>query len=146
MAKIQGNDFVVTGAITEAGTQELFLHANSCSIDHTNAVIDVTTRDNDSASEYLSGRTSYTLSVDGVIDYDDASTASLNSVELFDLAQTGATIFWVSSGSQIVGTGRVTYSGQAIITSFSQTGASDETATYSMSLQGTGLITKTTAA
>ena len=212
MAVINGNDFVVTGALTSSGTQQTFLHANTSTIDHTDAVIEATTKDSDSTAEYISGRKTYTISVDGLLDYSGTGTSpqsqtfsgngtltaftltntpltgtitvtvggvattaftvagsvitfssapaagtdnivvayssnlvGLDTVELFDVAQAGSTIFWAASGDDRTGTGRVTYSGQALITSYSQSGGSDEVASYSMSLQGTGVITKATA-
>ncbi len=146
MAKINGNDFVITGATTSSGSQQTYLHATSSSIDYTDAVIETTSKDSNSVAEFLSGRKTYTITVDGLIDYSTDSATSLNTVELFDLVQSGGSLFWAASGDETVGTGKVTYSGEALITSFNQTGGSDETATYSLSLQGTGVITKTVTA
>lgn len=143
--KINGNDFVITAAQTADGTQETFLHSNTASLEFTDAVIDVTTKDSDSSSEFLSGRATYTISLDGLMDYSTDTASTWNTVDLFDYVQAGSTFYWSMSGDDRAGTGRTTYSGQAIATSFSQSGGSDEAAAYSLALQGTGLITKTIA-
>lgn len=145
MAKINGNDFVITAAATSSGTQETFLHATSGTLDFTDAVIETTSKDSNSFSEFLTGRKNYTISVDGLMDYTLATANTMNTVDLFDMVQAGSTFFWAMSGDLTEGSGKVTYSGSAIATSFNQTGGSDETATYSISLQGTGTITKTVA-
>lgn len=145
MARINGNDFVITAASTASGTQEMFLHATSGTIDHTDAVIETTSKDSNSNAEFLTGRKNYTISVDGLIDYSSTTANTMNSVDIWDAVQAGSTFFWAASGDTTEGSGKVTYSGSAIATSFSQAGGADEVATYSLSLQGTGTITKTVA-
>lgn len=146
MGKINGNDFVITAATTDGGTQNMFLHANSGTYESTNAVIEATTKDSNSQAEFISGRLSRTISVDGLLDYSGDTMNTLNTVELRDLHEAGSTFFWAMSGDDTDGTGKVTYSGSAISTSYSETGNSDEVAAYSMSFQVTGVVTKTVAA
>lgn len=147
MAKINGNDFVITAATSDGGMQEMFLHSNTASLEYTKTVIETTTKDSNSIATYIPGRNSYTMSVDGLLDYAGGDTANTrDTAEVFDLIQQVDTIlFWAMTGDSTSGTGKITYSGQAILTSHSQSGGSDETAAWSASLQGSGAITKTVA-
>ena len=143
MPRINGNDFVITAATSAAGTQEMFLHATSGTWDWTDAVIETTSKDSNSKAEFISGRQTGTIAIDGLIDYSTATANTMNTVDIFDRYYDGDIFHCVISGDDTTGTGRVTYSAQVLLTSLSQTGGSDEVATYSLSGQITGEVTKT---
>ena len=136
MATFNGNDLVLKYAITEAGTKEVFAHATSCTISFSNSLIDVTTKDSNSFEEMISGRKSFTLSSDGLMDYSSTTDAH-NFEAVADVAIAGTKIFFT------YGVGSDTYEGEAFMESFDANGESDGAATYSVSLKGTGALTKT---
>ena len=72
MAVLNGNDitFVAATTSTEAD-KDLFAHATSCTLSVSNSTIETTTKDSSSWMEIISGKKSYTISVDGLVDYAD---------------------------------------------------------------------------
>ena len=135
MAVINGNDFVIKYATTEAGTKLVFGHAQSASISFSNSLIETTTKDSASWMENITGKKSFTISTDGLIDY--AVVATENNFEDFaDTAIAGTKVFFT------IGTGDGTYEGEAFIDSFEGSGGTDDVATYSVSLTGTGALAK----
>ena len=144
MGKFNGNDLVL--AIGSSDSNETkFAHANTASISFSNSLIDVTTKDSDSWDEMISGRKSFTISTDGLADFDDVASAT--STEGFsDIAIAGTRVFFefqrpttgLSSGDQLG------WTGQAFIESFEVSGGTDDSVTYSVSLKGTGALVKST--
>ena len=148
MAVINGNDFVLTGIGTSGGTKQVFAHAQTASIDFSNALIETTTKSSNSWAEFISGRKGFTISTDGLIDYATVATA-LNVVTLTDMAiQDGSNtgeIFFTITGDTVEGTGNISYQGSARIDSLNQTGGTDDVATWSLSATGNGALTKVIA-
>ncbi len=135
MATFNGNDFVIKYATSDSGTKQVFAHAQSASVSFSNSLIDVTTKDSDSWSEMISGQKSFTLSTDGLIDYA-AVTDAENFESFADTAIAGTKIFFT------VGDGTDTYAGEGFIDSFEASGGTDDVATYSCSITGTGALAK----
>ena len=144
MAVINGNDFVLTAASTSNGSKQVFAHAQTASISFSNSLIETTTKSSNSWMENISGRKSFTISTDGLIDYLTVATAD-NVVSLTDLAIAGTEIFFAITGDETVGTGKITYEGSAFIDSLEQSGGSDDVATWSLSATGNGALSKVTA-
>lgn len=135
MATFKGNDFVIKYATTDSGTKQVFAHAQSASLSFSNSLIETTTKDSDSWTEMISGKKSFSLSTDGLIDY--ATIADKHNFEAFaDVAIAGTKIFFT------VGNGSDTYEGEGFIESFEANGGTDDVATYSCSISGTGELTK----
>ena len=145
MAKFNGNDLVL--AIGSSDSNETkFAHAQTASISFSNSLIDVTTKDSNSWDEMISGRKSFTISTDGLADFDDVASAT--SAEGFsDVALAGTIVFFeFQRPSASLTTGDMTgWTGTALIESFDISGASDDAVTYSVSLKGTGQLVKATA-
>ena len=137
MAVINGNDFTIKYATTESGTKDVFAHAQSASISFSNSLIETTTKDSSSWMENISGKKSFTLSTDGLIDYSTVTNAN-NFEEFADVAIAGTLVYFT------IGTTDGTYEGQAYIDSFEGSGGTDDVATYSCSLTGTGALAKST--
>ena len=142
MAKFNGNDLVL--AIGSSDSNETkFAHAQTASISFSNSLVDVTTKDSNSWDEMISGRKSFTITTDGLADFDDVASAT--STEGFsDLAIAGTVVFFEftrPTGSLTTGD-QLGWTGQAYIESFDVSGASDDAVTYSVSLKGTGALTK----
>ena len=94
MAVINGNDFVLTAASTSSGAKQVFAHAQTASISFSNSLIETTTKSSNSWMENISGRKSFTISTDGLIDYLTVATSE-NVVGLTDLAIAGTEIFFL---------------------------------------------------
>lgn len=135
MAKINGNDLVIKFASTEMGTKNVFAHAQNATLSFSNSLIETTTKASSSWMENLAGKKSFTLSTDGLIDY--ASVANAQNFEAFvDIAIAGTLIYFT------FGAGNDTYDGSGYIDSFSANGPTDDAASYSVSITGTGTLTK----
>ena len=125
-----------TGA---AGERIPFAHSQSVSLDISNSLIDVTTKDSNSWAEKISGQRSFTLSADGLV--DDYTTATTER----DLPKIGSYVIGDGSGSTQIyfefGVGDARYVGKGFISSFSQSGGTDDAPTYSISVDGNGALT-----
>ena len=137
---INGNNLVLKTATTSGGTKTIFAHAQTASLSVNNALIDVTTKSSNSWKEMISGQKSWSVSSDGLVDYATVADAQ-NFTALADLAIAGTKVFieigvGTTAGDQ--------YEGEAFIASIEQTGGTDDAATYSISLEGTGALTAST--
>ena len=137
MAVLNGNDLVL--GIATTATTVAFAHSQSASISFSNSLIDTTTKDSASWEEMISGRKSWSLSTDGLVDFAAVSGAT-NTVGFATLALAGTEVF-VRFGVD----GGDAYTGSAFIESFELSSTSDDVATYSVSLKGTGVLTAVTS-
>ena len=144
MATFNGNDLVL--AIGNTSTTTKFAHAQNASISFSNALIDTTTKDSDSWEEMISGRKSFTISTDGLSDFDDVT--SENAQEQFsDFALAGTEVFFTFERADTGNAGDLLgWSGKAFIESFETSAGADEAVTYSVSLKGTGALVKVVSA
>ena len=142
MALLNGN--ALTLAIdSTAGGEQVFAHSISASLSVNNSLIDVTSVDSNSFEEMISGRKSFSISTDGLADFDDV--ASSKSTEQFsDLALAGTKVFFMFtrpdaglSAGDLMG-----WSGAAFIESFEVSRTADDNITYSCSLKGSGELSK----
>ena len=141
MAIIQGNELVLAINATE-GSEAVFAHASNATLSVTNALIDATTKSSNSWEEMITGRKSFTLSADGLTDLDDVSNET-STQQFSALAIAGSKVFFTFQRAATSTTGDLTgWSGEAYIESFEITAPSDDVATYSVSLKGTGPITE----
>lgn len=97
--------------------------------------IDVTSKDNSGWSDEEYGNASWSIEADGLLVEDDAGYLALESA--FEGAEYVMVRFETAGGNQ--------YEGTAIISDFSVEAPYDDTATYSLTLNGKGAYTKTTA-
>ena len=143
-----GNNLVLAigdGTVTTPAPLK-FAHAQTASISFSNALVDTTTKDSDSWEEMISGRHSFTISTDGLADFDDVANAQATE-QFSDLAIAGTLVAFTF---QRPATGLTSgdlegWSGNAFIESFDISAASDDAVTFSVSLKGTGKPTKVTA-
>ena len=129
--------------------RDLLAHAQTATLDISNSLIDVTTKDSNSWMEKISGQKSFSLSSDGLIDYA-ATTDQNNAVTLADLAIAGTEVdfaFGIDTDLDKFGdAGDEYYEGSGFIESFSQSGGTDDAPTYSISIGSNGALTKVTVA
>lgn len=122
----------------EDDTFELIACATSGTFAGSREVIDATTKDNDGRREILAGGSSWTVSAEGLIEYGLGSTVRSNA-DLFDLwnNNTKVRLAWTTGVD-----GDVMYYGNAFITSYEESAATNEVASYSVTFEGDGSITK----
>ena len=112
-----------------------FAHANSVSLDFSNSIIDVTTKSSNSWREIISGQKSYTVSADGLLDnFADSSTTTRNTDDINMYAVAGTTIYFE------FGVGNARFQGSGVISSLSQSGGTDDSASYSITIEGNGTL------
>ena len=148
MARFNGNDLVLAigdGTVTTPAPLR-FAHADSSSISFSNSLIDVTTKDSDSWEEMITGRKSFTISASGLADFDDVTSAT--STEQFsDLALAGTLVAFTFQrpATNLTAGDLEGWSGEAFIESFDVDAPSDDKVTFSVSLKGTGPLSKVVA-
>lgn len=122
----------------EAQTFQLIAAATSGSFSGSRDVIDATTKDNDGRREILIAGSQWSMSADGLIQYDLAGTVE-NAISLFDLwnGATKVRLAWTTAQD-----GDYIYYGDAFITSYEESAGLNEVATFSVSFEGDGSITK----
>lgn len=122
----------------EDDTFELIACATSGTFAGSREVIDATTKDNDGRREILAGGSSWTVSAEGLIEYGLANTVRSNT-DLFDLwnNNTRVRLAWTTGVD-----GDIMYYGNAFITSYEESAATNEVASYSVTFEGDGSITK----
>ena len=127
-----------TDSSFEDDTFELIACATSGSFSAQTDVIEATTKDNDGQREILIGGTTWSMSAEGLIQYDLATDVR-SSIDLFDLwsGKTKVRIAWTTGAD-----GDYMYFGNAYVTSIEETAGLNEVATFSVSFEGDGSITK----
>lgn len=132
-----GTDATRASTTTGAAGERIPIgNATSATLDVSNSVIDVTTKDSNSWREVISGRRSWTISTDGLLDnFGTTSTTHRDSDEINMYALAGTTIYLE------FGVGDARFVGQGVISSLSQSGPSDAEATWSVTIEGSGELT-----
>lgn len=130
MAKFNGTDlliFVDGNAVA---------HSTSCTLTINQNQVDSTDKDSSRWDEFINGQRSWTVDCDGLVDY----STSVNSNELFDGGiTTNSTVTLIFSTAV---SGARYYSGTANVSSLTETGELDSPASFSVSFQGTGALTR----
>lgn len=108
-------------------------------IDFESDVIDITTKDSAQRfKEYLYGEKGFTLSIDGLYDPEAVEGVS-EAIDRFK-QDTVVSIKW----GEFANTGDKYFSGSALLQRISVNGPKNEAASYSFTLQGTGVPTEET--
>ena len=135
MALINGTNLVIkVGGVP-------ILKATTASIEMSVDMPDATTKDSQGWAEFFAGVRSWTLSSDGLIDY--ATSASVETDELVAMLIARSTVA-VTFGTST--TGDMLLSGNAYVSSISQTADMESPSGFSVSFQGTGALTQSTVA
>ena len=151
MALVNANNLRLYVIDSSSGAKITVAHSQSVSLDISNSLIDVTTKDSNSWTERISGQKSFSLSTDGLLDYG-VTTGQTNGIGVADWAIAGSELFFdfgfdsnanASAGPE---TGDVVYRGAGFISSFGKSGGTDDAPTYSISIDGNGALVKSTVA
>ena len=106
---------------------------------------EITNKESAGYKEILEGLRDFSLDVDGAYAWTNAAGAALTDgvddvleTNVLNARQAVSFIF-----GDTAATSDISYSGSGFITSVSLTGGTEDTATYSMSIEGTGALTQT---
>ncbi len=141
MAIVNATDIVVKiNTTVDSAPVEQLLHATSASLNISQDMMEATSKTSQGYQDNLPGLRSWDISSDGFVDFVGAEANTINTTELITLmleTQANAEVevsFGVANGD--------IYQGGAFITSVSIDSGVEENATYSISLQGSGSLSK----
>lgn len=134
-----------------ADAYEIVAYSTSGSLELSRETIDATTKDNDGANVKIMGGQSWTMSCDGVVNYQAQNQAGTdvtdvqNTIDLFDAwyNKTELTLAW-TTGDVDESDADYMYKGKAFLSSYSETAGVNDVATYSCTFESTGDIAKVT--
>jgi len=146
MAIINGTDLKVY----DSSTNILIAFAQSASITINMDTRDISNKESGGFAESLEGQRNFEVSVDGAYAWTNAAGSALTNGSddlvlkyMLDAGSNTREAFTLRRGNTAGATGDTYYQGSAFLTSFSATGGTEDTATYSMTFTGTGAITQT---
>ena len=132
--------------VYSTGTTNLVAFAQNCTLNINHSPREITNKESGGFKEILEGVRDFSIDIDGAYAWTDAQStpvALTNGAD--DLIETN-----VLNARQKVdfifgdtSTNDVSYGGSGFITSMSITGGTEDTATYSLSIEGTGILTQT---
>jgi predicted secreted protein len=141
MAILNGTELKVYSS----GTTNLVAFAQNCTLTVNQSIREITNKESAGFKESLEGLRDFSIDVDGAYAWTNSGGTALgNGAD--DVLQTNV-IGTRQPVSFIFGdtaaTSDVSYAGEGFITSMSLTGGTEDTATYSMTIEGTGALTQT---
>jgi len=140
MAILNGTDIKVYSS----GTTNLVAFAQNCTLTINQSIREITNKESAGFKESLEGLRDFTIDVDGAYAWTDANGAELtNGID--DVLETNVLnarqkVSFIFGDTQA--TLDVSYSGKGFITSVSLTGGTEDTATYSLTIEGTGALSQ----
>ena len=137
MAIFNGTDLILKVSPASAGAAVKLMHSQNVSLSMNVDTIDISTKDSAGFRDLLGGQKSFSLSADGLMDFE-AAAGDTDVQELFTqaLARTAVTfVFGIDDASLY------NMSGSGFITSIEVSGGTEDAPTYSVSIEGTGALT-----
>ena len=138
---IQNATDVVLSVTTASGLEPI-AHATSASVSFNMDLRDSTSKSSGGWQENLGGLKSYELSGDAFVEVDPTTDGSKAYLEELYTAWEARRAISAKFGMSVSGSEVLTFTGSALITSISVDAGVEENATYSISLTGTGPVTK----
>ena len=140
MAILNGTELKVYSA----GTPNLVAFAQNCTLNVNHSPREITNKESGGFKEILEGLRDFSIDVDGAYAWTNAAGAALtNGVDdtletnVLNARQAVTFIF-----GDTATTSDVSYSGSGYITSVSMTGGTEDSATFSLTIEGTGVLTQ----
>jgi len=140
MAILNGTELKVYSS----GTTNLVAFAQNCTLTVNQSIREITNKESGGFKESLEGLRDFTIDVDGAYAWTDANGSPLSNgaddvleTNVLNARQTVDFIFGDTDATH-----DVNYTGKGFITSVSLTGGTEDTATYSLTIEGTGLLTQ----
>ena len=141
MAILNGTELKVYSS----GTTNLVAYAQNCSINVNHSTREITNKESSAWKEVLSGLRDFSIDVDGAYAWSNAAGGALaNGID--DILQTNIIAGRVAVDfifGDTAATLDVSYAGSGFVTSISMSGGTEDTATYSLSIEGTGALVQT---
>ena len=142
MAILNGTELKVYSS----GTTNLVAFAQNCTLTVNQSIREITNKESAGFKESLEGLRDFTIDVDGAYAWTDASGTALTNgaddvLQTNLLAASRPKIDFIFGDTQA--THDISYAGSGFITSVSLTGGTEDTATYSITIEGTGALTQT---
>tara|TARA_R100001443_G_C3362866_1_gene179380 strand:+ start:1210 stop:1641 length:432 start_codon:yes stop_codon:yes gene_type:complete len=141
MAILNGTELKVYSA----GTTNLVAFAQNCTLNVNHSPREITNKESGGFKEILEGLRDFSIDIDGAYAWTNASGVALTDgaddvleTNVLNARQAVTFIF-----GDTASTSDISYSGSGFITSMSFTGGTEDTATYSMTIEGTGVLTQT---
>jgi predicted secreted protein len=141
MAILNGTEIKVYST----GTTNLVAFAQNCTLNVNHSPREITNKESAGFKEILEGLRDFSIDVDGAYAWTNAAGAALtNGAD--DVLQTNILANRLPVDfifGDTASTSDISYAGKGYITSMSMTGGTEDTATYSLSIEGTGALTQT---
>jgi predicted secreted protein len=141
MAILNGTEIKVYST----GTTNLVAFAQNCTLNVNHSPREITNKESGGYKEILEGLRDFSIDIDGAYAWTNAGGTALTDgvddvleTNVLNARQAVTFIF-----GDTASTSDISYSGSGFITSVSLTGGTEDTATYSMSIEGTGVLTQT---
>lgn len=141
MAILNGTEIKVYSA----STNNLVAFAQNCTLNVNHSPREITNKESAGFKEILEGLRDFSIDIDGAYAWTNAGGTALTDgvddvleTNVLNARQAVTFIF-----GDTASTSDISYSGSGFITSVSLTGGTEDTATYSMSIEGTGVLTQT---
>ena len=135
MALINGTNLVIkVGGVA-------ILKATTASLELSVDMPDATTKDSAGWAEFFAGVRSFTLSSDGLIDYATAAAVETDELVAMLIARNTVAVTFATATA-----GDMLLSGNAYVSSISQTADMESPSGFSVTFQGTGALTQSTVA
>ena len=141
MAILNGTEIKVYSA----STNNLVAFAQNCTLNVNHSPREITNKESGGYKEILEGLRDFSIDIDGAYAWTNAGGTALTDgvddvleTNVLNARQAVTFIF-----GDTASTSDISYSGSGFITSVSLTGGTEDTATYSMSIEGTGVLTQT---
>lgn len=138
---IRGNELI----LFHGATNTVFSRATSCNLELSNESIEVTSKSSGLFKEFLKGRMEWSISVDGLVDFEDVNGFKVLNAAMFSGEDIDVAIGIAIAGADTKPTGmdntKVHYVGKVKIESLNlNTANAGELTTYSATLKGNGQL------
>tara|TARA_R110002020_G_scaffold185926_1_gene383790 strand:+ start:264 stop:695 length:432 start_codon:yes stop_codon:yes gene_type:complete len=140
MAILNGTELKVYST----GTTNLVAYAQNCTLNVNHSPREITNKESGGFKEILEGLRDFSIDVDGAYAWTNAAGAALTNgiddvleANVLNARQAVTFIF-----GDTAATSDISYSGSGYITSISMTGGTEDSATFSLSIEGTGVLTQ----
>ena len=142
MAILNGTELKVYSS----GTTNLVAFAQNCTLNVNHSPREITNKESAGFKEILEGLRDFSIDIDGAYAWTNAGGSAIaNGID--DLLQTNILATPIVKVDFIFGDTAtsldVSYAGSGYLTSVSITGGTEDTATYSMTIEGTAALTQT---
>ena len=142
MAILNGTELKVYSS----SPNNLVAYAQNCTLNVNHSPREITNKESAGFKEILEGLRDFSIDIDGAYAWTDASGAALTNgaddlLTSNYLGTNRTAVSFIFGDTQ--STHDVSYAGSGFITSMSFTGGTEDTATFSMTIEGTGALTQT---